>query len=105
MIAGRLNEIIEIWRPTTTTNEFGEKEKTNSLIVTTRANVQNLNGSKLIENNEIVVVYNKVFTIRYYHNLTETDIIKWQGKNYKINTIEKRREYNDILINAEVINE
>lgn len=105
MIAGRLNEIIKIYKPQEVINEYGEREVEFVYSYTTRAKVEYNNGNRLNENNEIVFNYNKTFNVRSYVPVMETCQIEWQNNRYRILTLEHRREYNDILINTELINE
>lgn len=105
MIAGRLNEEIKIYHPTVTTNDYGEASEEYKLLYTTRAKVDHNSGTRTIENDEIVFDYTKSFTVRSYVPVSNDDRIEWQNKMYRILTSQKRREYNDIMITAELINE
>lgn len=105
MIAGRLNEPIKIFHPTVKYNEFGEANEEYKEVYTTRANVDHNSGARTVENNEIVFDYTKTFNVRSYVPVTDADRIEWQGKMYRILTAQQRREYNDIMITAELINE
>jgi len=105
MIAGRLNEVIDIYSPTEVINDFGERETTYEKTYTTRAKVEYTSGNRHNENNEIVFDYTKRFNLRSYVPITETSQIEWQGKRYRVLTVEHRREYNDIIVNTELINE
>ena len=105
MIAGRLNEVIKIYKPQETINEYGEREMEYVYLYATRAKVEYNSGNRVNENNELVFVYNKNFQVRSYVPLLETYQIEWQGKRYRILTLEHRREYNDIVVNTELINE
>lgn len=105
MIAGRLNEPIKIFHPTVKYNEFGEANEEYKEVYTTRANVDHNSGARTVENNEIVFDYIKTFNVRSYVPVTDADRIEWQGKMYRILTTQQRREYNDIMITAELINE
>ena len=105
MIAGRLNEILQIYAPVVNVNEYGERVETFEKTYTTRARVDHNSGNRSNTNDEIVFNYQKTFNVRSYVPLQDTYQIEWQGKRYRILATEKRREYNDILINAELINE
>lgn len=105
MQAGQLNEIIEIWKHCFTTNEYGEQADDWQFAKETKAKVSHDSGSKTIENNEVFYSYAKTFTIRYYHNVAEVDRIKYQDKFYRIMSIEKIRQYNQIDLTCELINE
>ena len=105
MIAGRLNEVVKIFDPVETINEYGERSTVYNETYTTRARVEFNTGNRGNENDEIVFNYFKTFNLRAYVPITETSLIEWQGKKYRILTIERRREYNDLLINTELVNE
>ena len=105
MIAGRLNEVIKIYHPTITTNDYGEASEEYKEVYTTRAKVDHNSATRTVENNEIVFDYTKTFNVRSYVPVTDADRIEWQGKMYRILTTQQRREYNDIMITAELINE
>lgn len=104
MIAGRLNEIVKIFDPVVTTNEYGERKSEWQETYTTRARVENTSGNRSEENKEIVFSYSYNFTVRSYVPVKETSRIEWQGNKYRILTLQKRREWNDIYIQAEKIN-
>lgn len=105
MIAGRLNEIVKIWRSTEVINEYGERSEEWAQTYSTRAKVDYNSGTRTTENNEIVFDYTKQFNVRSYVPVVETDRLQWNGKMYRIMSIEPRREYNDKVITAELINE
>lgn len=105
MRAGRLNEIVEIWRSNVTVNEYGERDEEDMYVCKTRAAVRNTSGGRTEPNNEIFYSYSYEFILRSYIPVVDTDRIKWQGKFYLINSLQKRREMNDILIYATKVNE
>ena len=105
MLAGRLNEQITIKTPKTVINDYGERVETYEVKYETRAAVQNDSGTRSNENDEIVYSYGKTFNVRRYVPVKETDIIIWQGREYRIITIQDRREWNDKLVTTELINE
>lgn len=105
MIAGRLNEVVKIFDAVETVNEYGERSVEYVHHYTTRARVDFNTGNRSTENDEIVFNYYKTFNLRSYVPIVETSLIEWQGKRYRILTIEFRREYNDLVVNTELINE
>lgn len=105
MIAGRLNEVIKVYNVETTVNDYGERIEDYVLSMTTRARVDFNSGSRTNENDEIVYNYQKTFNVRSYVPVTDTSHIEWQEKMYRVLSVEKRREYNDIVVIAELINE
>ncbi len=105
MIAGRLNEVVKIFQPQETVNEYGERTTEYVEEYSTRAKVEYNTGNRANENDEIVFSYFKTFNFRSYVPLAETSLIEWQGKRYRILTVERRREWNDIIVNTELVNE
>lgn len=104
--AGLLNEVITILTPTSNVNEFGEKVQTYSIRFTTRARVEHDSGTRSNENNEIFYSYQKSFTVRSYVPVNEFDLIQYNGKKYRITSIDDRiKTHNDKLIITELIND
>lgn len=105
MNAGILNEVIQLYRSVTVVNTYGERYETLELKYTTRANVSWDSGDRNDINDEIQYSYYKTFRIRSYVPIVETDTIVWQSKKYRINTLEYRRQANEIVVKAKLINE
>lgn len=104
-MAGQYNEIIKIYKSVETINEYGEREITTQLDYTTRAKVEETSGTRQNENNEIVYDHLKTFYTRSYVPVTDTSIIEFDGRKWRVISIDKRNEHNDIKIVAELINE
>ncbi len=105
MMAGQYNEIIRLFRSIEVENEYGEREIMQELVTTTRAKVETTGGNRQNENNEIVYNYSKTFYVRTYVPVENTSIIEYDDKKYRVITQDKRKEYNDIKIVTELINE
>lgn len=105
MNAGRLNEVITIERPQIKVNEFGANKFEYNPLIKTRADVSYEGGARTIENDEVIFSYNKVFTIRYYHQIDEKDRIIWNNKKWRILSIEPDKSKQLITIRTELINE
>ena len=105
MMAGRLNEIVTIYSPTTVKNRFGEAATEYTATITTRAAVEWASGTRTVENDEIVYPTTKRFQLRSYAPVTNTSQIEWQANRYRVITVEHRRAYNDIMVTAALINE
>jgi len=104
MFSGILNEIIEIWRMTTTKNRVGEEEQIVQKYKTTRAGVSNNTTSRQVINYEIQYPYTKYFITRIYVDVQEDDYIKYKGKFYRILSIEENRELQNKRIDVEIAN-
>lgn len=105
MRCGLLRESIDIYRPITTQNEFGEMVQKYTIWYCTRARAVSNGGSRAMANNEIFYPYRKVFEVHQYVDVRETDIIHWGEKKYRILSIELDRTQMKKVITTEEIDE
>lgn len=106
MRAGLLNSVISVEKPEVVSDEFGANSlKWVQHISKTRAKVTYSSGSRANENNEIIFAYEVVFTVRIYHQIDERMRIRWEGKYYRILSIEEDRTLQQLTIKTELINE
>lgn len=105
MNAGLLTEKIDILQPIEVGNAFGEKEVIYTPKYTTRARVIYDSGNREIVNDEIFYLYNVSFQMRIYVPITETSLIQWNGKRYRVLSIQERREYSDKMVKTALANE
>lgn len=103
--AGKLKENIEIYENTITKDEYGQEVETKTLKATTKAELKHNSGNRNIENNEIIHNYNKTFIVRFYVNVGDYDIIKWENNYYRVLDVEPNRDYQYKTINTEKIND
>lgn len=103
MKAGLLKHIITIEEPITNRNDYGSQEITWNEVTTTRANIIFNRGKRDSENIEVYYNYTITFTIRHYHNINDYMRIKYNGKYYRILSIQN--EPQSITIITEQINE
>ena len=105
MIAGQLNDNIEIYSSYLTKNEIGEQVEEWIMKNKTKARIIHNSGSRSIENYEIVYNYVRTFQVRIYVDVNELDRIKWDNRFYRILNIDKDKERQLITITTEIINE
>lgn len=105
MRAGLLNKIVEIYEPEITVNSVGEQSTTYQLKSTIRARVVHGSGSRSVENDEVVYPYTKNIQVRIYQDITDFDRVKYDGKLYRILSIETDNELQCKNILMEVVNE
>lgn len=105
MRAGLLQELIEIWKPTITVNDVGEQTTTYSKNATIKARVLHNSGNRTVENDEVVYPYTKNIQVRIYQDISDFDRIKFDGKFYRIQSIETDKTLQCKNIIMEVINE
>lgn len=96
--AGLFNEKIEIYDFTQTKSRIGVVTSTIQKVYETRAKVGHIGGSRTVINSEIVTSYEKNFVVRIYVPVTDTSWIKYQGKYYRVLSIDK-----DIAMQQQVI--
>nr|WP_320037822.1 phage head closure protein [uncultured Bacteroides sp.] len=72
---------------------------------TTRAQVTTNSGNRQNQNNEIIHTYNVTFIVRLYHDIEESDRVIYNGKKYRIISINKELYKQSINIIGELINE
>lgn len=104
MKASDLKYKIEIWKQKVTTTDFGRTNVTYAKRCNARARVNYLTGSRTIDNEEIFYSVDREFIVRSYVPVEYTDIIKFDGQDWQILSIDKIHEYNDIVIHTTRIN-
>lgn len=98
MWAGRLNEILEVHRPTKVKDEFGQEKTVDTVVGKYRCGVSHQSTSRTVMNSEIAYPYQKRFIVRIYADVVETDEIMYDGKLYLIESIEDNKEMQSKLI-------
>lgn len=105
MIAGILKDIITIKRAVIVKNDFGEEVETWSDVTTTRAYVKQSSSRRNEENGEITYDFIKEFRVRIYVDVRPYDIIIWNGQKYRILSLDKQKDLQQITLQTELINE
>ena len=103
--SGRLSEVIEIWHQDVYTSEYGDSDIRFQFSSNARAMVDHAGGSLSVENLELFNNYQKNFTVRIHTDVRDTDRIKYNGKFYRIITIDIDRPKQIKIIQTELINE
>lgn len=105
MKSGILKDPIDIYKSKITTTEYGDSSVIYELYYSTRARVQYNSGSRVNENSEIFYPNVKTFIVRHYVPVEEPMRIKYDGKYYQIESINKDEDYHNIVITATLVNE
>lgn len=105
MRAGLLKDLIEIHEPITTVNNVGEQSTTYQLKSTIKARVIHGSGSRSVENDEVIYPYQKNVQVRIYQDIDDYDRVKYDGKFYRILSIETNKDLQCKNILMEVVNE
>lgn len=105
MIAGTLLEKIEFQQPIKVKSEYGSENIEYVTVITTRASIKFQNMSRIEQNQEIFMPNMIIFTVRRYHKFSNDFIISWNGKKYRITSINQEKHRQQIEIIGELINE
>ena len=105
MIAGKLTEVIGIYKLVTSTNEYGSVDNDYLKIKDTKAQVKYNSGNRVNQSDEYYNTSSITFIIRSYHQIDETMIITYNSRKYRIISIENNKQYNLINLITEEINE
>ena len=106
MESGLLKDKITFQKMIVTTDEYGHEITTYIDSFTTRADVIWNNGDRIVSNEEIFYENTVSFIVRYYCPVEDTMRIKYQGKLYRIISVNPDRDlYRNKTIITELINE
>ena len=103
--AGLFNEKVEIYDFDKTKSATGVIKSTMRLIYTTRAKVGHIGGSRTVINEEILTSETKNFVLRIYVPITDTSWIKYDGKYYRVTSIDKDKSMQQQVVITELVNE
>lgn len=104
MNAALLKEPIDIYELNTTKTEYGTIQTNYVLKYHTRAYVRFNSENMTVSEGEIFFPVNRTFIVRSYVPVVETDQIEFEGKRYKILSINKNKYYNDTEIQTVLLN-
>lgn len=104
MNAALLKDPIDIYELVTTKTEYGTIQTSYGLKYHTRAYVQFNSERQVVSEGEILYPINRTFVVRRYVPVIETDLVEWEGKRWKITSINKNKYYNDIEIQTTLLN-
>lgn len=106
MEAGKYFYTTDIYEPEEVRSEVGSKQTTYKYLVTTKAGIIYNKGSRaVVGESEIFYDTTLTFIFRAYAPITENSRIKYDGDFYRVVSLEKRQDYNDIQVIAEKVNE
>lgn len=105
MRCGLLKDKIDIYRPISNQNEFGEMVQEYRPWYCTRARAVSNGGSRTLLNNELFYQNRMIFEVHQYVDVKETDLIHWNGKKYRILSIDLDRSQMKKVIMTELIDE
>lgn len=105
MEAGKLKDRIKILQRNIITNEYNEQGVEYITYRETKAQVIYKQGNKVIENDEVVQMYNPTFIVRNYIQVNETMLIEFKDDRYRILSIIEDSKKQNKTIYTEKVNE
>lgn len=105
MQAGLLKYVIDIQTVIIDKDEYGAETEQWQNVIQTKADVRYLNGSKTLQNGEIININQLQFIVRHYLTINEQMRIVYEEKKYRILSINNDRLMMKKTIIAELINE
>jgi len=104
MNAALLKDPIDIYALNTIKTEYGTIKTEYVLKYHTRAHVQFNSENMTVSEGEVWFPTNRTFIVRAYVPVTETDQIEWNGKRWRILSINMNKYYNDMEIQCTLVN-
>lgn len=105
MEAGQLTDIIKIYRPQVTLNEYGEQTTEMVFVEEQRAKVEfDSSTSRVLANQEITFIESLIMTMYLHANIQNYDHVEWNGKRYYITHIQDFKNTNTRKVYVEEIN-
>lgn len=93
-----LKDPIDIYELNTTKTEYGTIQSSYTLKYHTRSYVRFNSENMTVSEGEVFFPVSRTFIVRAYVPVTETDLIEYDGKRWKITSINKNKYYNNIEI-------
>lgn len=105
MKASDLNERIDIYKEIKTRTLSGADDIDYEFKYSCRARINYSSGNRIIDNDNIFYTVDRDFIVRSYVQVIDTDEIRWDNKRWQIRSIDKSKEYNNIVIKTTLVNE
>lgn len=106
MEAGTLVDKVTFQKQEISVDDYGHESVSYVDAFTTRAEIKYNSGNRGIQNQEVFYDTTLTFAVRFYCQVEDTMIIKYDGKLYRIISINPEKcYYNRKTIVAELINE
>lgn len=103
MRAGLLRERITIYRPTITSNGYGEQLTTEVLLCSTRARIMRNNRQRENVDGELALTADLTMQIRSYHQPMQNDVVVYRGTKYRIFRVSYLDQENCIELNLQAM--
>ena len=103
--SGKLSEILEFYKVVETQSESGYKHSEEVFMFRVRAERLRNKENYLVDADELFHASELTFRIRFRKEIEETNIVVYEGKRYRITSIDKYTQDNQLTIILAKIND
>lgn len=103
--SGKLSEILEFYKVVETQSESGYKHSEEVFMFRVRAERLKNKENYLVDADELFHASELTFRIRFRKEIEETNIVVYEGKRYRITSIDKYTQDNQLTIILAKIND
>lgn len=105
IFSGRLTEKLDFYHIVETQSGSGFKHSEEVFMFTVRAERTKNKETYLVDADELFHFNELTFRIRYRKEIKETDIVVYEGERYRITSLDKYTQENQLIIKLQKINE
>ena len=105
IFSGDLTERLDFYKVIEVQSESGYKHSTEQFLLTTRAQRLKNKENYLVDANELFHASELSFRLRYRREIEDTDVVVYEGNKYRITSLDKYPQENQLTIILAKINE
>lgn len=105
IFSGDLTERLDFYKVIEVQSESGFKHSTEQFLLSTRAQRLKNKENYLVDANELFHATELTFRLRYRREIEDTDIVVYEGQRYRITSMDKYTQENQLTIILAKINE
>jgi len=103
--SGQLTEVLEFYKVVETQSESGYKSTEEVFMFKVRAERSKNRENYLVDAGELFHSSELTFRLRYRKEIEDTNIVVYEGQRYRVTSLDKYTEENQLTIMLEKINE
>lgn len=103
--SGQLTEVLEFYKVVETQSESGYKSTEEVFMFKVRAERAKNRENYLVDAGELFHSSELTFRLRYRKEIEDTNIVVYEGQRYRVTSLDKYMEENQLTIMLEKINE
>ena len=84
---GRQVRRVELYKPSTTKDDFGGQDVTYTLAFTMWASVSRVNGNRFLQNEQTTFNLPYSIRVRGYYDINEKDLLKYNGMDLIVSSV------------------